>query len=152
MKNYELSEFISLLRLGVWCGGEVGGIGYVSAARSVESPTGGMAGVCGLWLGGGVMLEGDGGRSEPGTTGTVTGGMTFSVFDPYTGRHNWWAVDTDLDDNPAELISAIIKEAERAWLLGPRLPREHVSLQNRRRHVAQFSSMRGGSLPTIRRK
>jgi hypothetical protein len=160
MKKHELTELVFLLRLGLWSGGEVTGIGHVSAALpvAIDFPELHTIGTTGLWLGGGVMLESGKNntsnmRGETGATSFAgNGAMTFSVFDPYTGGYNLWRVTTERDERPAELLAAIIAEAERERIFGRRLPREHVSLQSRRRHVAQFGNMRGGSLPTIRRR
>lgn len=91
------------------------------------------------------MLE----RSKAGV-GEVTE-MTFSVFDPYTGGYDFLAVTAGRGDNMEEVLLAILKEAERERIYGPRRPVEYVSLQNKRRYVARYSSMRGGTLPTTRR-
>jgi hypothetical protein len=144
MEKCKLPEFICLLRLGLWGGGEVAGIGYVSTARSVGR-TGSLAAMTEFGLGCRIMMEC--GRSG------VNGGaeMTFSVYNPYSGEYDFFAVTAERDDNMKELLHTMVKEVERESLLGPRLPREYVSLHSKRRYVAGYSSMRSGKIAVTKR-
>jgi hypothetical protein len=76
---YEVSEFITMLRLGLWTGGDISGVGRSSAARAVES--GALeAGVWGMDMGRGVMLE----HLEEGEQGQDA---LLSVYNPYDGGY-----------------------------------------------------------------
>lgn len=144
MKVYELSEFIFLLRLGLWSGGEIASLGYVTAARNADGD-GGIAGLGGIWLGSGITLE----HSRPNPSGETE--LTFSIYEPYTGEYRFLAVAASCGEDIERLIFTITEEAERTNRRGARKPQEHESLQSKRRYIAQHSSPRSGAVPTTRR-
>jgi hypothetical protein len=145
MKKYELSEFIFLLRLGVWRGGEIVGIGYVSAARK-GTEVDGLAGLMGFPLGSGVMLEQNRSYSYGETD------MTFSVYDPYSGAYDRFTVTAGCDGNMEEVLLAVLNEAERENMItSARKSAAYVSIRSKRKYVAEYSSMRGGKVPAPRK-
>lgn len=153
MKPYELSEFTFLLKLGLWSGGAVSGLGHVSAASKYadELP---MAGLTGVWLGGGVTLE----RSEQER-------LVLSVYDPYTGRHNCFTASVDFnaaepEDRPItmgaieNILTDILAREEKSARRGKRVATfsEYTPLREKRRYEATYTSFRTGSIPTPRRR
>lgn len=146
MKPCELSEFTFLLKLGLWSGGAVSGLGHVSAASKTDTLP--MAGLCGLWLGGGVTLE----RSE----GEM---LVMSVYDPYTGRYKCFAVSADFNtsasvDRPATmdeiekaLTLVLEQEATRARRGKGTTFKEYTPWKEKRRYEATYYSARTGSIP-----
>ena len=111
MKQYELSEFVFLLRLGLWNGGDVAGIGYISKVRDAEAMQA-YAGCIGMRLGSDVMLE----HSRTNAYGETE--MTFSVYDPYTGSYRCQAVTAHQAERAEEALLWMNKEMERENLSG----------------------------------
>lgn len=144
VKTYELSEFIFLLRLGLWGGGEITGLGYVSKTRGATGEIG-NAGLTGMCLGSGVMLENS--RSDlPGESNLV-----FSIYEPYTGDYRFQVVTANCDGDIKRMLLAILDGTE--WIndRGGRKIREYVSLQSKRRYGVEHKSLRSGLLPTVKR-
>lgn len=147
MKSYELSEFTFLLKLGLWSGGAVSGLGHVSAASNHhgEMPVAGMAGV---WLGGGVMLESmDGER------------LVFSVYDPYAGRYRCFDVSAELDtpEEAGERVTMAMIEKSLTGILEDEIKNvrrgkhptvsDYTPWRDKRRYEATNYSFRTGSIP-----
>jgi hypothetical protein len=152
MKPCELSEFTLLLKLGLWNGGAVSGLGYVSAATKHADGMP-MVGLAGLWLGGGVTLE------------SAEGGqLVLSVYEPYAGRYECFAVSADFNmpgfaERPTTLheiemaLAAAIEQETKAIRRGRGTTfSEYTSLRDKRRYQAAYTSVRTGSIPTPRRR
>ena len=155
MPAHTLSTFAFLLKLGLWGGGSVSGLGYVSAAeRCTEAFP--VAGLNGLWLCGGVALE----KHDPAPAGGQR--LVLSVDDPYSGECTTYAVraDFDLPGMPRRaltreaienaLVSAL-GEAERSARRGPK-PRGYTPYRDKLRYEAAHSSVRTGRISTPRKK
>ncbi len=144
MKTYRLTEFTSLLRLGLWSGGRIPGFGYLSVARQ-QAGGNAPAGIGGVWLGGGVTLE----SSRPDPEGSAI--LTFSIYDPYRGEYLFYGVSATLESEEVEESLETLLEQE-GQLYRKRKQNLYISFQQKRRYEAIHSSYRGGTVPTSRRR
>lgn len=110
MKVYEMSEFIFMLRCGMWCGGSISGFGYISAARKTESVNV-LAGLRGVRLSNSIMLE----RSVPRSFGETE--MLFSVYDPYTGGYTFSEATANFKGDAGTALLSGITTPHRQGLL-----------------------------------
>lgn len=156
MRMYGLQEFAFLIGMGLWNGGVVQGLGHVAAARghAEELP---MAGLCGLALGAGVMLE----KNAPGVCGGWE--LVLSVYDPYAGGYRFCEVSADFDMSGMPDRAMTQREVEKALAQIPgqevgdggskrRVSKEYTSLRDLKRYEASYSSYRTGRIPTSKRR
>lgn len=145
MKPCELSEFTFLLKMGLWSGGAVSGLGHVSAASKTDTLP--MAGLAGLLLGGGVMLE----RSEEQR-------LIMSVYDPYDGRYRCFTVSADFNTSSADrpvtmdeiekALTMVLEQETKNARRGKGLTfKEYTPWREKRRYEANYYSPRSGALP-----
>lgn len=92
-----MSEFIFMLRCGIWCGGNISGFGYISAARKTESVNV-LAGLTGLRLSNSIMLE----RTIPRSFRKTE--LLFSMYDPYTGGYSFFAAITNCKGRISDML------------------------------------------------
>lgn len=142
MKTYELSEFISLLRLGLWSGGEISGLGHVSAA-SEASEISELSGLTGVWFGSGIMLE----SIEQDNVGMK---LTFSIYDPYEGGYNHFEVSASSVDTIGEVLQAIAEGKEGKEKRGGTQTYIGGSLREKRKYESTHTSIRSGTIPKPR--
>lgn len=136
MKAYELSEFTSLLRLGLWSGGEIAGLGYVSVAREANGDPG-LSGLTGVWFGNGIMLE----NIQP---DNVEMKLVFSLYDPYEGVYKYYNVYTYSAGSVEEVLQALTEKrgGAQAYIGG--------SLREKRKYESTYTSIRSGTIPKPR--
>ncbi|NDV64651.1 hypothetical protein [Bacteroides sp. 224] len=126
MKTYELSEFSFLLKLGLWTGGEVIGLGYVSSANKVSSNEN-TAGLSGIELSSGVRLE----KQE--MTGMSDMDLIFSVYEPYRGTYLFWSVSTNYTSNLEEVLFASAQQNEN--IKRKSTGRTYTSFRNKSKYI-----------------
>jgi len=144
-ESYNISEFVACLKLGIWPGGEVGQLGYLSSLRLLSQGSA-NAGLWGVQVGFGVMLE----RSIMGDTGKTA--MDFSVYDPYEGGYKLYRVMSGL--TVAEAMNAIMDMASLSgekmrWSSGVAGKSPYAF---NRKYTAEYRSPRSGSIDTVGRK
>lgn len=143
MKTYDLTEFTFLLKLGLWNGGRVSGLGYVSAAKASDGIT--MSGLNGIVLGGGIMLE----RSAPGPANDLQ--LTLSVYNPYAGRYDSYTVLADFNLPGVKQLPTTQDEIEKAVRRSGNTG-AYIPFREKLRYEAAHSSVRTGRIATPRRK
>ena len=154
MKTYDLTEFTFLLKLGLWNGGRVSGLGYVSAAKASDGIT--IPGLNGIVLGSGIMLE----RSAPGPANDLQ--LTLSVYNPYAGRYDSYTVLADFNllgvkqlpttqDEIEKALTQVLEEIEQAVRRSGNTG-AYTPFREKLRYEAAHSSVRTGRIATPRRK
>gem|GEM_PF-4378177 len=145
MKTYKIYEFTSLLRLGLWAGGRIPELGYLSAPRQTEGDSS-LAGLSGTRLGNGITLE----KNRPGEGGAFT--VTFSVYDPYADRYVFYELTATLtqEGDVYETMQSLLEQSGQIYTQG--LTSRYISLQDRRRYHAVHSSWRSGTIATNGRR
>ncbi len=145
MKTYRIYEFASLLRLGLWSGGRIPELGYLSAARPAEGDSS-LAGLGGRKIGNGITLE----KYRPGEGSSTA--MTFSVYDPYADRYDFYELTATLstEGEVYETIQTLLEQSGQIYTQG--LTGRSISLQERRRYQAIHSSWRSGQIATPGRR
>lgn len=141
MKTFGLSEFVTLLRLELWNGGHLSGIGYISPARRADREAG-RSGLTGLRLAGGIMLE------EIRRDGTGSK-LIFSVYDPYEGRHLFYETSTYSPEDIRETFRAVMAGGEAGTeKQHGRLTSSGSLFREKLRHGSTQYNMRGKRTPS----
>lgn len=144
MKTFALSEFTSLLRLELWNGGYLSGLGYVSPARKTGRDAS-LSGLTGLRLAGGVMLEDIRREGEESN-------LTFSVYDPYTGGYLFYETSAYSEGNTREAFQAFqvlwMGEEREAEKQRARITSSGSLFRDKLRYGSTQYSIRGGRIPT----
>lgn len=141
MKTFALSEFTSLLRLELWNGGHLSGLGYVSPARKTNRDAG-LSGLTGMRLAGGIMLE-DIRREGEGSN------LIFSVYDPYTGGYIYYETSAYSEGNTCEAFQSLRTGEEReAEKQRARITSSGSLFRDKLRYGSTQYSIRGGRIPS----
>ena len=141
MMTYSLYEMISLLRTGLWCGGEVDKLGYISRAERVSASVSGC-GLSGIYISHDTMLEscelsGQGGGCE----------LLISQYQPYVGTHVTYLLESTTSDRVLFLakIADIVSGYRDPYMWSHNLYRRN-SFGIERRYSTGHSSMWGGRI------
>ncbi|MCC8036105.1 MAG: DUF5456 family protein [Rikenellaceae bacterium] len=145
-KTYSISEFIELLGLDVWPGGMVEGLDYVSAPTPSQGEQE-SAGLTGLWLGSGLMIE----RERPNEATDTE--IIFSKYDPYRSVYDFLSVRTQTSKGQ---VKAIVRELMEKESLSHRRGRKTFTdspFKQQAGYEANHYSMYGGAVskPKTRR-
>jgi hypothetical protein len=138
MKTRDISKFKFLLKMGLWPGGEVSGIGYVSRATVTTSTP--AAGLTGCRIGSGMTLEAD-------RTASVTGtGYILSVYDPYRGDFTSYVFSVAIREKTVNVMEAMCSGLPKPVRLPHNANGKHP-FYHAPKYTAEHTSWRSGHIP-----
>ena len=141
MMTYSLYEMISMLRTGLWQGGEVDRLGYIGRAELVSSSASGC-GLLGVYISHDTTLEScelsaQGGGCE----------LLISQYQPYTGTHVTYLLESATSDRVLFLaqVADVLSGYRDPYLWSHNLYKRN-SFGIERRYGSGHSSMWGGRI------
>lgn len=143
-KTYSLPEFVFWLKLGLWTGGNLEGLGYVSPAHKTP-PTSNMCGLNGIYLNESVTLE----KYEAWSNTSLV--LLFSVYEAYSGTYTCWEVSTNyVEDIESALFSSFNETTTKKGTTWKGYAQD--SIKSKRRYSGAHNSIRTGTILQPRHK
>lgn len=141
MKTYTLYEMVGLLRLGVWQGGMVEKLDYIGSAVC-EQTDAVDCGWRGVYITVNAMME----SCEVSDSGAGCT-LRISLYDPYSGTFEIYSLETSVSGREwlASKIEDIAMGRREDYIWSHNIYKNNI-YNIERRHTAQHSSMRSGSI------
>ncbi|MDR2978855.1 MAG: DUF5456 family protein [Bacteroidales bacterium] len=139
MKTCDISEFKFLIKMGLWPGGDVSGIGYVSRA-TVTTTSAPMTGLSGYRISSGMTLETD-------RTSCATGtGYILSIYDPYNGHFTCYAFSVAVRKKETDFMEVMCSGLPKPVQLPHNANGKHP-FYHAPKYTAEHTSWRTGYIP-----
>lgn len=145
MMLYTLYEMSTLIKMGLWQGGEVETLGYMGEATATNS--GEQAGLCGVYIGYDTMIE----RCERSDQGSGCT-LELSLYDPYESGYKRYLLESIITSREEliDKIEEIVLDRRAPYVWSHNIQGGNIYAIERR-YSAQHTSMRSGAIDRPRR-
>lgn len=146
MKIYTLYEMVGMLRLGLWQGGMVDKLDYISPVIEEPSSSAREYGVMGVHISYDAMLEGCEVSAD-----AKSCQFDISIYDPYTGCYKIYRVCSSIANREYlwSKLEEVIQDIRQAYVWSHNVNKTNI-YHIQRRYGTSHSSMRSGSIGSPR--